>query len=89
MGYSIDVFQESINKTFKEYLVNFEYLTRLLENYGFVKLNETELKELNLNYSYDNFNYLFKQMNNDIQRDTKQNNFGKASEISEEEKISF
>jgi len=91
LGYSIDVFQESINKTFKEYLVNFEYLTRLLENYGFVKLNDAELKEFNLNSSYDNFSYLFKQMNNDIQRDIKiKNNIGKAYELSEEEKnISF
>ena len=91
LGYSIDVFQESINKTFKEYLVNFEYLTRLLENYGFVKLTEAELKEFNLNSSYDNFNYLFKQMNDDIQRDIKiKNNIGKAYELSEEEKnISF
>ena len=35
LGYKIDVYQESINKVFSEYLVNYDYLTRLLENYGF------------------------------------------------------
>ena len=31
----IEVFQDSINKATREYLVNFDYLTQLLENYGF------------------------------------------------------
>ena len=35
IGYEIEVFQDSINKTTREYLVNFDYLTQLLENYGF------------------------------------------------------
>ena len=39
LGYPIDVYQESINKTFREYLVNFDYLNRLMENYGFVLLS--------------------------------------------------
>jgi len=35
IGYEIEVFQDSINKATREYLVNFDYLTQLLENYGF------------------------------------------------------
>jgi hypothetical protein len=35
IGYEIEVFQDSINKPTREYLVNFDYLTQLLENYGF------------------------------------------------------
>ena len=35
IGYEIEVFQDSINKMTREYLVNFDYLTQLLENYGF------------------------------------------------------
>ena len=31
LGYAINVYQESINKKFKEFLVNFNYLTILLE----------------------------------------------------------
>jgi hypothetical protein len=35
IGYEIEVYQDSINKATREYLVNFDYLTQLLENYGF------------------------------------------------------
>jgi len=55
LGYAIDIYQETINKTFREYLVNFNYLNRILENYGFVKLTSDELKELGLNNSVGSF----------------------------------
>ena len=35
IGYEIEVYQDTINKATREYLVNFDYLTQLLENYGF------------------------------------------------------
>ena len=35
IGYEIEVYQDTINKVTLEYLVNFDYLTQLLENYGF------------------------------------------------------
>lgn len=35
LGYAIDVYQETINKAFTEYLVNFSYLTSVMRNYGF------------------------------------------------------
>ena len=31
LGYAIDVYQESINKTFREFLVNFDYLDRMMD----------------------------------------------------------
>ena len=36
LGYAIEIFQESINKPVVEYLVNFDFLIRIMENYGFV-----------------------------------------------------
>ena len=51
LGYAIDVYQETINKTFREYLVNFEYLTNLMEDYGFVVLDKDELDSLKLENS--------------------------------------
>ena len=36
LGYAIEVFQESINRSFVEYLVNFQFFKRVMENYGFV-----------------------------------------------------
>jgi hypothetical protein len=35
IGYEIEVYQDTINKATREYLVNFDYMTQLLENYGF------------------------------------------------------
>jgi hypothetical protein len=40
VGYPINVYQETIGKTFREYLVNFEYFTQMMENYGFVLVDK-------------------------------------------------
>jgi hypothetical protein len=91
LGYAINVYQETINKTFKEYLVNYKYLTRIMENNGFVLLNETEYKQLNLPGSMGNFEQLYNFMNNEV----KSNNYllkklGNSAHLSTEEKqISF
>ena len=91
LGYAINVFQETINKTFKEYLVNYKYLVRIMENNGFVLLNETEYKQLNLPGSMGNFEQLYNFMNTEI----KSNNYllkklGNSAQLSTEEKqISF
>ena len=91
LGYAIDVYQESINKVFREYLVNYDYLTRILENYGFVPLTKEEYKSMNLPSSIGNFNQLFFQMQNDIKRDKKlKTAFGQAQYMTKEERdISF
>ena len=91
LGYAINVYQETINKTFKEYLVNFKFLTRIMENNGFVLLTETEYKQLNLPGSIGNFEQLYNFMNNEL----KSNNYllkklGNSAQLSAEEKqISF
>lgn len=91
LGYAINVYQETINKTFKEYLVNFKYLLRIMENNGFVLLNETEYKQLNLPGSMGNFEHLYNFMTNEL----KSNNYllkkiGNSAQLSTEEKqISF
>lgn len=90
-GYAIDVFQESINKTFREYLVNFDYLVRLMENYGFVLLNQSEYKQLELPGSLGSFEEMYKFMNSEIQRKPSLKfKIGNSLIMSEEEKkISF
>ena len=91
LGYAINIYQETINKTFKEYLVNYKYLLRIMENNGFVLLNETEYKQLNLPGSMGNFEQLYNFMNNEV----KSNNYllkklGNSTQLSTEEKqISF
>ena len=62
VGYAIDVFQETINKTFKEYLVNYEYLKRLMEDYGFAELTDKECQTIGLKSSSALFDKLFDEM---------------------------
>jgi hypothetical protein len=91
VGYAIDVFQESINKTFREYLVNYEYLTNLLENYGFVLITKEESRELGLPSPNGSFRDLFRMMEKECDTRRKQcNDYGIALEMSsEEKKISY
>ena len=66
LGYTIDVYQETINKTFSEYLVNYDYLVRILENYGFVPISKDEAREMNMPNSIGNFSEMFSKMEDDI-----------------------
>lgn len=59
VGYAINVYQETINKYFREYLVNFDYLIRVMENYGFKPLNQIEAKEIGLPDGVGNFKQLY------------------------------
>jgi hypothetical protein len=79
LGYSISVFQETINKEFDEYLVNFDFFINIMKDYGF----ELE-KNIGNVKSCDNFEALFKLMN------TEENNYGTSKKMTpEEKKISF
>ena len=91
LGYAIDVYQESINKTFREYLVNFNYLTQLMENYGFVLLKQDEARELNLPNSSGMFNELYSFMEQEVQRNKQKSaEYGYALNMAPYEKqISF
>lgn len=91
LGYAIDVFQESINKVFREYLVNFDYLTRIMEDYGFNVVTTEEATAMGLPDGTGMFSELYSDMMEDIkQNPNHKNNYGKAIYMSPEEKqISF
>jgi hypothetical protein len=93
VGYAIDVFQESINKTIREYLVNYTYLTRILENYGFVLASPEDLKNLNSAFTSATglFNELFNKMNEDIKKNSRVGDSYKNAPLmtDEERTISF
>ena len=97
VGYAIDVYQESINKTFREYLVNYAYLTRLLENYGFTIISVEDAKHMNLPSGSGMFSDLFNMMNNELKRKTRsklkygnRDEYGTAPKMtSGEKRISF
>jgi hypothetical protein len=90
-GYAIDVYQDSINKYFIEYLVNYAYLTRIIENYGFVLLKREEYMVLNMPGSTGLFKDLYDSMLDDIKRDgRKERDYGDAKRMTAGERtISF
>lgn len=59
LGYAINVYQDTINKYFREYLVNVDYLMRVMENYGFKPLTQSEAKEHGLPSGIGNFKQLY------------------------------
>jgi len=91
LGYTIDVYQESINKSFKEYLVNFDYFKIIMENYGFAVLTIEEANEIGLPNSLGSFEDLFINMSEEHKSkrlDKKQ--IGDALSMTQNEKeISF
>lgn len=91
VGYAIDVYQDSINKTIKEYLVNFTYFTELMKSYGFELLKRDEAVKLGIPNSTGMFSELFTFMESEIQQDPKQKSkYGSASLMTPKEKqISF
>ena len=91
LGYGINVYQESINKVFKEYLVNFTYFTRLMENYGFVLVSKDEARRLGFPDSTGMFNELYTMMEREIERNpSKSEEYGTAMKMtSGERRISF
>jgi hypothetical protein len=89
IGVPIYVYQESIDKTFMEYLVNFVYFDRLMEDYGFVNLNKAENESIGFISSNGSFEQLFHLMEKEI-RNTRDKMYGKSVHMSKEEKtISF
>ena len=91
VGYAIDVYQDSINKTIKEYLVNFTYFTELMKSYGFELLKRDEAVKLGIPNSTGMFSELFTFMESEIQQDPKQKTrYGSAPLMTPKEKqISF
>ena len=91
VGYPIDVYQETINKTFREYLVNFSYLTRVMENYGLVPVKREECKKMGIPNSSGSFSDLFAKMERLVgQKRLQTADIGSAMDMTSQEKqISF
>ena len=91
LGYRIDVYQESINQLIPEYLINFNYLERVMLNYGFKIIDLEEARSLGLPQGCGFFSELFDEMINEISVNKyKANNYGKAPDMTNyEKKISF
>ena len=90
LGYPINVFQETIGKEFMEYLVNFEYFERVMENYGFILPSAEEVSSLHLPKASGSFSDLFTKMETTARTTKLRLEVGQALNMSPEEKqISF
>jgi hypothetical protein len=91
IGYPINVCQDSINRTYREYLVNFNYLVSVLAHYGFVLVSKENAEKMGLPDSTGLFSSLYTEMENEIKRDpSMKSNYKMASNMSNEEKtLSF
>ena len=91
IGYRIDVYQESINQKITEYLVNFDYLCRIMNDYGFALLSHEECKEFGLPSSSGLFSELFLNMLDEISKNKfKEKDYAKSPFMTAPEKdISF
>ena len=91
IGYPINVYQETIGKTFREYLVNFDYFVRIMEDYGFVLLQKDIAKTKGFPSGSGTFDELFKQMELEIKQNPKTSaDYRNASQMtSDEKRISF
>ena len=92
IGYQIQVYQETINKVFPEYLVNFTYFIQLMDQYGFQLIPNEEAKTMGLSSGTGMFEDLYKKMMHELRsiHGSARNEYGIAAEMSEDEKkISF
>lgn len=87
----IDIYQETINKTFREYLVNFDYLIRIMENYGFVPLDDSDAKKMGLPSGIGNLREIYSVLEEDFEKNNKiKKDIKQALNMSDQEKyISF
>ena len=94
LGYGINVYQESINQTIREYLVNFDYLVRIMDDYGFVPIPRHEAEKMGLPNGVGSFESMFADMENELRRTSNRSNqvneYGTAPQMTDDEKtISF
>jgi hypothetical protein len=91
IGYRIDVYQDSINQLITEFLVNFDYLDYVLDNYGFKLIDREEAISLGLPDGSGLFGELFMNMLEEVKKNkNKSKDYGQAINMSEyEKKISF
>jgi hypothetical protein len=92
IGYKISVYQESINNVIDEYLVNFDYLLRVAEDYGFIIISTEEARSMELPNGSGMFSELYTLMVEESQKKPKSFilKLGDALKMSpQEKKISF
>ena len=89
LGYGVSVYQESIGQAIVEYLVNFDFLVRIMENYGFVLADKEDTAKMGLPGGTGMFETLYYEMEQEAKR-SPNIKYGDALYMTEEEKtVSF
>jgi hypothetical protein len=68
LGKKIDVYQDSINQTISEYLVNFDFFTSVMDKYGFSLVTRDEARQMKLPEGSGMFSELFNAMENEVKK---------------------
>jgi len=91
LGYKISVYQDTINNSIDEYLVNYNFLVNTMEKYGLSIISREEAKHMGLPEGSGMFIELFNMMENEVKKDkSKKNMFKEALNMTGYEKdISF
>lgn len=91
LNYTIGIYQESINKVFQEYLVQYDFFVRTMENYGFVLVSDEDAQHMGLPHGSGMFSELYSQMEQEVKEHPERaNDYAKALNMNEiEKKISF
>ena len=91
LGYKINVYQDTIGKTFHEYLVNFNYFIRVMSDYGFELVSKEVANQKGLPDGTGLFGELFNSMNIETNYSSyRRSNYKSAHLMTDDEKqISF
>lgn len=91
LGYKIDVYQDSINQTLSEYLVNFEFFKSTMEKYGLRLVTDKEASQMGLPEGSGLFSDLYNAMMNEVQKNPfKKADYKSAIQMKDyERRISF
>ena len=88
LGHQVTVYQDSINQDIAEYLVNFDFLIKTMETYGFVVLSAEEAKKMSVPHGTGTFEDIYNMMMKRTQAQKKE--YGGAAQMeSYEKRISF
>jgi len=71
LGYKISVYQDTINQSIPEYLVNFDFLNLTMDKYGFSLITREEARNMGLPEGSGMFSELYNSMMLELKRDPK------------------
>jgi hypothetical protein len=79
LGYKISVYQDTINNSIDEYLVNYDFLVSTMEKYGFNLISREEARYMGLPEGSGMFIEMFNMMEKEVSKDSSKKNMYKEA----------